>query len=322
MSPRRLIAAAPVVFILMLAGFAVGPVVSSPVVVQIAGIVVPSATPTATETATPSPTPTDTPTATPTTLPTFTPLPTRASTPLATRDVIQRSVRVPILMYHYVSVPPPDADKYRLDLSVTPAALDAQIEYLALEGYTPIRVSDLTDYFLNGTPLPPKPIVLTFDDGYLDNYENAFPILKKYKFVATFFVITQFIEDGKPGYMSWNQLEEMAIEGMEIGSHTLDHPDLKGKSRAAQMNQIAGSKRMIESRIGTPVKSFCYPAGKYDGVTIDVLRSSGYLAAVTEIQGTRQSVNEMYEMRRIRVRGSYSVAEFAYWLKYFLADGK
>lgn len=225
-------------------------------------------------------------------------------------------------MYHYISVPPPDADKFRVDLSVTPAAFSAQMQYLAATGYRPIRLSDLADYLLNGTPLPGKPIVLTFDDGYVDNYANAFPVLKNYKFPATFFVITQFVDENRPGYMTWTQLEEMAIEGMEVGSHSIDHPDLRGKSRAFQNTQIAGSKVTIESRIGTPVKSFAYPSGKYDARTIDVLRSTGYLAAVTELQGTRQSTEDIFELRRIRIRGSYSVTDFAYWLKYWSENGR
>jgi peptidoglycan/xylan/chitin deacetylase (PgdA/CDA1 family) len=226
-------------------------------------------------------------------------------------------------MYHYVSVPPPDADKYRLDLSVTPANFEAQMEYLAVEGYHPVRLAVLADHLLGGPPLPSKPIVITFDDGYADNYENAFPILRSYKFPATFFVITQFIEERRPGYMTWDQLEDMAIEGMDIGSHSINHPDLRGKSRAVQVSEIAGSKVMIESRIGTPVESFSYPAGKFDARTIEVLRDSGYLTAVTaDAQGTRHTTEGIYELRRIRVRGSYSLNEFAYWLKYFMANGR
>jgi peptidoglycan/xylan/chitin deacetylase (PgdA/CDA1 family) len=225
-------------------------------------------------------------------------------------------------MYHYLSVPPPDADIYRLDLSVTPAAFDAQMAYLAQEGYHPIRLSDLSDYLLNGKPLPTKPIVLTFDDGYADNYENALPILKKYKFPATFFIIAQFADDKRPGYMNWDQIEDLAINGMEVGSHSLDHIDLYRKPRATQVTEIDGSKAMIEARIGTPVTSFCYPAGHYDLQTINVLRSGGYFAATTEIQGVVQSTSDLYELRRIRVRGSYSVSDFGYWIKYFMASGK
>ncbi len=322
MKPKRFAVAVPTAIALVVAGFAMGPGAQSPVVVQIAGVIAPSATATSTNTATPTWTPTATDTPLPTLTPTAIPAPVSLPSPVPTRNPNLRTARVPILMYHYVSVPPPDADIYRLDLSVTPAALDAQMAYLAAEGYHPIRLADLADHLLNGTPLPTKPIVLTFDDGYADNYENAVPILRKYKFTATFFIITQFVDDKKPGYMSWDQVEEIAIEGMEIGSHTLDHIDLRGKPRSVQATEIAGSKAMIEARIGTPVESFCYPSGSYDAQTIGVLRSTGYLAATTEIQGVLQSTSAIYELRRIRVRGSYSVADFAYWIKYFVASGK
>lgn len=306
-------------------GVAAIPLTQPTVVVNIAGAFLPSPTPTATETATPTftPTSTNTPTSTPTYTPTFTPTPTRPLTPMLTRNPSQRVYRIPILMYHYISVPPPDADKYRLDLSVTPANFDAQMEYLASEGYHPVRLSDVAEFLRNGKPLPLNPIVITFDDGYADNHQYALPILKKYKFPATFFIITQIVDDKKPGYMNWNQIEDLAIEGMEIGSHSMTHPDLKDKPRAFQSGEIVGSKLAIESRIGTPVKTFSFPAGKYDAQTLQLLRSAGYLAAVTtDPQGAQQSVDRIFELQRIRVRGSFSVNDFAYWLKYFTTNGK
>ncbi len=284
----------------------------------------PTLTPTSTSTATRTPTLTLTSTATPTFTPTSTrtPTPTRTRTPTLGPTRISRVAEVPILMYHYISVPPPDADKYRLDLSVTPDNFAAQLHYLATNGYHPVRLVDLADYLLNGTALPDKPIVLTFDDGYSDVYENAFPLLRAYKFPATFFIITQFVEENRWGYVSWAQLAEMAQQGMEIGSHSLDHPDLNRKSRAFQTNEIAESKRMIESHLGGTVLAFSYPSGHYDATTLAVLRGAGYWAAVTEDQGARQSSAAMYELERIRVRGSYAVADFDRWIKYFTASGR
>lgn len=313
-----------VVIALTLPGCVGGVVMPASAVRQMIGRSVPSSTPTtthttlaaATRTSTPNPTQTSTPTATPTNPP------TRAPTILGSRTPIARVARVPILMYHYVSVPPPDADKYRLDLSVTPANFEAQVEYLAIEGYRSIRLSDLADHLLNGTPLPPKPIILTFDDGYSDMYQNVLPILKNYGFTATFFIVTDFIDNKNPAYLTWDQVKELANAGMEIGSHTLNHPDLSGKSRAFQSNQILGSKTIIESRLGIPVKSFSYPSTQYDSTTLDLLRSAGYLVAVTENQGLVQSSAQIYELKRVRVRGSFSVADFATTLKYFAAIGR
>lgn len=328
--PRKtLFVAAPVAFVLALAGFMIGPgsQSSSIVVQQIAGAINPSATPTSTNTPTATATPTDTPeptdvpTETPTLVPTI--APSRTPTPLRTATRTPslapgvRVLRVPILMYHYISIPPPDADIYRLDLSVRPDQFEAQMEWLAVNGYHPIRLMDLQYALESGAPLPDKPIVLTFDDGYVDNYQYALPILKNYRFPATFFVITQYNDDNKPGYLSWQQLSDMSRAGMEIGSHTVDHPDLRNKSSAGLVDEIAGSKQVIELRLGVPVRSFAYPSGKYDARTLSVLRSSGYGAAVTEIQGMRQTSDKPFELKRIRIRGSYNITDFAFWLNWF-----
>ena len=227
-----------------------------------------------------------------------------------------------MLMYHYVSVPPPDADIFRLDLSVTPQAFEEQMAYLASSGYHTVRVADVVAHLANGTPLPNKPIVLTFDDGYADIYESVFPILKKYRMTATFYVITQFTEDRKAGYVTWEQLREMANAGMEIGSHSLDHSDLRNRTTAFLNNQMMGSKRLIESRLGIIVRTFSYPAGKYDTRALTVARTSGYLGAVTEIQGVQQSESDLFEMRRVRVRGSYSLTDYTYWLNWFMESGR
>jgi peptidoglycan/xylan/chitin deacetylase (PgdA/CDA1 family) len=326
---KKFFIAAPVALVLAAAGFMIGPgsESSSVVVQQIAGAINPSATPTATNTPTatatatetPEPTdsPTSTPTATATSTPTHTPTVVRTATRTPTLNPNVRVLRVPILMYHYISVPPPDADIYRLDLSVRPDQFEAQMEWLAVNGYHPIRLMDLEYALESGAPLPDKPIVLTFDDGYLDNYQYAFPVLKNYRFPATFFVITQFVDDNKTGYMGWAQLAELSKAGMEIGSHSVDHPDLRLKYGVSLNDEIAGSKQTIELRLGIPVRSFAYPSGKYDARTIATLRASGYSAAVTEVQGVRQTNDKMFELRRIRIRGAYNITDYAYWINWF-----
>ncbi len=328
MISRLFILAIRVSIILVLASLAVGSGIDSPVL-QMAGPLFQSPTPTPTNTATPTLVPTATqtltrtPTLTPTNTPTITPTRTRVPTPTPTLNPNLRVVRVPILMYHYVSIPPPDADVYRLDLSVTPQALDEQMSFLTFQGYRTIRVSDLVEHLLYGASLPEKPVVLTFDDGYADMYDSVLPVLKKYGMTGTFYIITQFVENRRPGYMTWQQIQEMANAGMEIGSHSIDHPELRGKNIAFQNNQIAGSRQILESRLaGVTVKTFCYPAGKYDATTLAVLRLAGYLGAVTEIQGLRQSNDDIFEMRRIRIRGSYSLTDYAYWLNWFTNSGR
>jgi len=133
-------------------------------------------------------------------------------------------------MYHYVSTPPAGADVYRRDLSVTPEVFDRHLEYLRDQGYTVVLLDDLLYALAQGRSLPPKPVILAFDDGYADNYTNAFPILEKYGVAAHFFIITDFVNAGREGYMTWPQIEEMAAAGQRFGSHSRDHPNLKGQS--------------------------------------------------------------------------------------------
>jgi peptidoglycan/xylan/chitin deacetylase (PgdA/CDA1 family) len=228
----------------------------------------------------------------------------------ATASGTSGSVRVPILMYHHISVPPVDSDSIRLGLSVVPDAFDLQMAYLAIYGYHPVRLADLEAALAGGGSLPETPIVLTFDDGYADNYQNAFPVLRKRGFVATFFVITRFADEERSDYMTWAQLGDMAGAGMEIAAHSVDHPNLQGKPLGFQFDQIVGSKLAIESHVGMPVRSFAYPSGRYDGTTIEVLRATGYQGAVTEIPGVWQSPGDPFELRRVRVGGRDGIQSF------------
>lgn len=265
-------------------------------------------------TATAFPTPTGTPTTPPTATPTITPLPTvtptGTATPGPTPDGKVRSARVPILMYHYVSEPPPDADVYRKDLSVTPAQFESHLQALQDAGYQSVALTDLVSYLATGQPeLPAKSVVLTFDDGYEDNYINAFPLLKKYGFTATIFVITDFVDMQRPGYVSWDQLAEMHAAGIDVGSHSRDHADLAGRDVDFLVWQALGSRQMIESRLGFTPRLFCYPAGQYDDLAIQVIHSADYWGAVTTKQGATHAADAPFELTRVRVRGSHQAPD-------------
>jgi peptidoglycan/xylan/chitin deacetylase (PgdA/CDA1 family) len=224
-------------------------------------------------------------------------------------------VRVPILMYHHIADPPPDADPIRQDLSVSPQAFEAQLRYLVGAGYQPIPLRDLIYHLTLGAPLPEKPIILTFDDGYEDNYTNAYPLLKKYGFVGTFFIVTEPVDKGRAGYMSWAQIEIMSTHGMEIGAHSYTHPDLRGKSVDYIIWQAVGSKEAIEGRIQQRVRFFSYPSGRYDEQVVNVLHSADFWGAVTIETGTRQSSRQPFELQRIRVQGRDNLKTFALKLK-------
>ncbi|MFO7680839.1 MAG: polysaccharide deacetylase family protein [Chloroflexota bacterium] len=221
------------------------------------------------------------------------------------------TLRVPILMYHYLSVPPADADIYRTDLSVTPENFRQQMAYLAENGYTPIDFYQLSAAITAQTDLPDKPILLTFDDGYLDNYENAFPILQEFGFTATFFIITDLADQGAPGYANWEQLKEMAAAGMRIESHTKNHPDLSTMGRDGVIFQVLGSQETIAAHIGYTPRYLCYPGGRYNAETMQILSELGLWGAVTTQGGAWHSFADRYEWDRQRMRYDTTLEQFA-----------
>jgi peptidoglycan/xylan/chitin deacetylase (PgdA/CDA1 family) len=246
------------------------------------------------------------PTATPTHTATVTPLP------------IARTARVPILMYHHIGDLPPDADALRQSLTVSQERFNEQMKFLAEQGYTTIHLAELVNHLQTGAPLPDKPIVLTFDDGYDDNYFNVFPTLKDFGFKGTFFIIGAPTDYGSPGYMRWEQILEMYENGMEIGAHSLTHRYNLGQFRASiQDNEIKKGHQLMVDHLPNWTPLFAYPSGSYNQYTLSLLHQLGYVAAVTTNQGANQSSAAPLEFRRIRIRGEWSMAQFLYWFNYW-----
>ncbi len=230
-------------------------------------------------------------------------------------DDTRRRIRVPILMYHYVSQPPPDADRYRRDLSVTPAQFAEQLGWLRANGFTTIHLDDLLAALNFGAPLPERPVILTFDDGYADAYEYAFPLLVEYGMVGTFFVITETLDAAAPGYLTWDQARAMATTGMSIQSHSRSHPDLTDDcNHDCLVWQLMGSVETIEAQIGTRPRFFCYPGGRYDAAVLAMLEQIGIEAAVTTHSGTLHTNDHRLELKRARMRGTTTLTNFAWML--------
>ena len=275
-----------------------------------------TATPTATATLTSTPSPSATPTLTHTASPT--PTATCTLIPLPTPDGVHRAMRLPILMYHYISEPPDGADAVRRDLSITPEQFEAHLQYLAAEGYTTITLHDLALALQIGYPLPPKPVILTFDDGYRDHYTNAFPLLVKYGHVGTFFLITSALDEENPRHVTWDQVIEMHQAGMEMEAHCYTHVDLHYRTIDYLIWQMVGSKEAIEERINRPVRFFCYPSGRYDDLAIEVLHSAHYWGAVTVTLGVEHSSDRMFQIERIRIRGGEDAGDLQSVLERFM----
>jgi peptidoglycan/xylan/chitin deacetylase (PgdA/CDA1 family) len=251
----------------------------------------------------------------PTEMPTVTEAQPAAPVPTATPGIVPtpdgnaRTAYVPVLMYHYISVPPANADIYRIDLSVTPDRFAAHLDAMQQAGYTTISLYTLLDHLTLGTPLPEKPVVLTFDDGYIDHYINAFPLLRDRGMTATFFIVTDFIHDKRPGYVTWDMVREMYAGGMSIEAHGRNHVSLANKDNDYLIWQALGSYESIQIEIGVRPRFISYPAGEYDQATIDIFRSADYWAGFTTQQGATHRSDDLFRMRRVRVHGTTTTEE-------------
>jgi peptidoglycan/xylan/chitin deacetylase (PgdA/CDA1 family) len=201
---------------------------------------------------------------------------------------------VPILMYHYIRNAE-NEDQLGQNLSVSPASFDKQLKWLKENDYETLTVAHLANpgkiELSKIVYDKKKPIILTFDDGYEDAYTQAFPTLKKYGFIGTFYVIRDYV--GKSEYMNQTQIDKLAAAGMEIGSHTLSHPNLTSLDTAAAKNQISNSK--------DKATTFCYPSGKYNDTIIGQVKAAGYLAAVTTNSGIADQDSDLFQLPRVRI---------------------
>ena len=210
-------------------------------------------------------------------------------------------------MYHHVGPLPPNPDIYRRDLTVSPDLFERTLVRLAEQEVETVTMGDLFEHFAGGPALPKRGVVLTFDDGYDDAYEHAFRLLKEHGMVGTFFVTTDFV--GRPGYLTWDQVVEMADAGMEIAAHSSNHADFTRIGPAELRRQLVEPKAILEQKIGQPVRFMAYPAGKYNPAVMAATRAAGYEAAVTVLHGMRHVPGSAFELRRVRARGADSVPE-------------
>jgi peptidoglycan/xylan/chitin deacetylase (PgdA/CDA1 family) len=247
--------------------------------------------------------------------------PTASPSPSATASPkpgppITSPVDVPIMMYHIIGPPDQPANA---PLAVSADDFAAQMSYLACAGYTPITVQRLVDAFDGKAALPAKPIILTFDDGWVGEYTYGFPVLKQHGFVGSFAIVTGFVEGGGP-YMSWAQIAEMSGAGMEMMSHTVSHIDLGSADNATVIDQLQTSKSTLQAHIGHSVDYFVYPSGEpfrsgtaeRQAQVVQMLKDAGYRAALLDNNGYgAQDPAHPYELNRVRVSGGESIYTYA-----------
>jgi peptidoglycan/xylan/chitin deacetylase (PgdA/CDA1 family) len=214
----------------------------------------------------------------------------------------KREVRIPVLNYHSIGIDPGNP------AVITPQKFEEQMKYLKTENYTALRIQDFKDIWEGKKQAPLKPVLITFDDGYTDNYEQAMPILQKYAFHATLFLITGWTD--KEGYLNWDQVKEMQQAGWDIMPHSMSHPHLPRLSLEKQKLEIVESRKLIEEKLGGVADVFCYPYGEYNQRTLNLLKENKFQYAFTIQQGHASSSENPLLIKRLFIHGGENMDAF------------
>jgi len=228
---------------------------------------------------------------------------TRVAAPPAQVRQAPAWVEPPVLMYHRVDTVPGKTPLARA-LTVTPQQLRDQLAQLRMLGLQAISVADLYERLRTHASLE-RAVVMTFDDGYEDQYRYAFPILMDAGARATFYIVTGNV--GKKNHVTWDEIDTMVRGGMDIGAHGLAHLELPAMTDRQQTAQIDGSLAILRERLRLPIESYAYPSGRFDRRTLQIVAAAGVPLALTTDPIANQN---QYDLGRLRVLGSWSPLQF------------
>ena len=216
---------------------------------------------------------------------------------------------VPILVYHAIR-PYTRSDTAAVRRYIaTPATLERELSWLKANSFTSITFDDLARHLGPGDALPPKPVIISFDDNWEGQFTYGLPLLKKYGFTATFYIWVVVV--GRRHHMTWEEVKALDEAGMQIGCHTLTHPYLQRiASDAALRREILGAKQVIEKHIGKPITSFAYPFGQYNERVVSFVREAGFTSARSTWPGVVHSSDGLFSLTSlIRTEATHSLEE-------------
>ncbi len=218
------------------------------------------------------------------------------------------NVTIPILLYHHIDISPINSRYY-----VPPELFEQEIKVLHDWGFTSITLKMLVEAITKGTKLPPHPILITFDDGHIDNYTNAFPIMQKYGFTGGLYIVCNFM--GTNGYMNREQILEMVHAGWEVGSHSINHYDLRQLSLQQQQREIVESKKILEKKLGIDIVTFAYPFGAKNNTILGQVRTAGYIAGMgAEGYTDNQGEWNLFNLQRVEIKSTENAKTFTRFL--------
>jgi peptidoglycan/xylan/chitin deacetylase (PgdA/CDA1 family) len=238
-------------------------------------------------------------------------VPSNVGLPIAARTTPPTDhFAVPVLMYHRVADLTEQEARSPLlrDLTVSPKAFEEQVKYLVGNGFQCLMARDVEAAVREGRPLPERAVAITLDDGYKDNFEQAFPILRHYRVPATIFLVTNTVDSS--GHLTWDDVKVMQRERVGYGSHTVNHYELPSLSAPALDYELRVSKRVIEEHLFERVTAVAYPSGKYNRAVTERAEAAGYLAGWKKGGGPVQPGQNLYLLPRIRVNGGSTMKDF------------
>ena len=224
---------------------------------------------------------------------------------------------VPILMYHQVlPKSPPGFAKY----TITESGFAAQMRWLSLTGHTPIDLDRLLDSRVDGGALPPRPVVITFDDGFRGCYESAVPILQTFGFTATFYLVAGLMGDGSRWLrqergvefplMTWGEARALRGMGFTCAAHSMTHPRLAELPELACREELARSRDLLEQELGCPVDHLAYPYGSFGEQTKQVAAEVGYRSAVSVRIGLSPANDDVLALHRVPISGTEGLLDY------------
>lgn len=217
------------------------------------------------------------------------------------------NIGIPVLYYHSVD------ENAANEVTITPEKLQEQLDYINDNNYVTITMTELYDHIEKNKPIPEKSILITFDDGYMNNYTEAFPMLKELNMTATIFCVGNSLDGSY--YLSEEAIKEMSDYGIDIESHTVNHVHLDTMSYDEQLLELKNSKNILEKITGKEVLSLAYPFGDYNDNTIKAAKDAGYKMGFTTKLGLSDRTDDIYKLDRIYISSSYDMNTFKNLLK-------
>lgn len=217
---------------------------------------------------------------------------------------------VPIFMYHHIENYQEAQQEGHAQLTVADTWFDQQMQYLTTHGYTSIGLQQLIDDLYARQPVPAKSFVVTIDDGYVDWYTYAWPILKKYHVIGNLMVPSGLI--GNPDYLSWDQLKEMASSNViQVYNHTWSHASLGGATKDKIEFEMTTSQQQLQTELGKPINIMAYPYGSFSPLAISILQQDHFIAALTTMPGQTECLSNVMELPRVRI-GNAPMSSYGY----------